>query len=156
MFSFINWKRKRRRIRPMGTVRIKPVIQKELLHIRRDPLSLVLLLVLPVFILVLYGYALNFDVKHLSLAVVDLDNSQSSRELVARLTSGEYFDLKYRPEKVSDLDELFDHEKIKIALVLPENFGRDLVSGRGPAVQILLDGTNPTPAQTGLGYLSNI
>jgi len=140
----------------MGLVRIKPVIQKELLHIKRDPLSLVLLLVLPVFILVLYGYALNFDVKHLSLAVVDLDNSQSSRELMARLTSGEYFDLKYRPEKVSELDELFDHEKIKIALVIPENFGLDLVSGRRSAVQILLDGTNPTPAQTGLGYLSTI
>lgn len=140
----------------MVAARIKPVIRKELLHIRRDPLSLVLLLLLPVFILVLYGYALNFDVKHLSLAVVDLDGSEASRELVSRITAGEYFDLNYRLNSTSGLDELFNHEKIKVALVIPVNFSRDLLAGRSPSLQILVDGTNPTPAQTGLGYLSNI
>lgn len=140
----------------MIAARIKPVIRKELLHIRRDPLSLVLLLLLPVFILVLYGYALNFDVKHLSLAVVDLDGSEASRELVSRLTAGEYFDLNYRLNSISGVDELFNHERIKIALVIPVNFSRELLAGRSPSLQILVDGTNPTPAQTGLGYLNNI
>lgn len=140
----------------MASLRIKYVIKKELLHIKRDPLSLVLLLFLPVFMLVLYGYALNFDVRHLSLAVVDLDRSQSSRELVSRMTAGEYFDLKYQLNRESEIDRLFDREKIKIALVIPVNFERDLKAGRKASVQVLVDGTNPTPAQTGLGYLSNM
>ncbi|MGB9836002.1 MAG: ABC transporter permease [Candidatus Saccharicenans sp.] len=140
----------------MASLRIKHVVKKELLHIKRDPLSLILLLFLPVFMLVLYGYALNFDVRHLSLAVVDLDGSQSSRELVSRITAGEYFDLKYQLSRESEIDRLFDREKIKIALVIPVNFERDLKAGRKTSVQVLVDGTNPTPAQTGLGYLSNM
>ncbi|MCX8159360.1 MAG: ABC transporter permease [Candidatus Saccharicenans sp.] len=140
----------------MSLKRLRPVIRKEFIQIRRDPISLTLLLVLPTFILIMFGYALNFDVKHLSLAVVDLDRSQASRELVRHLTSGEYFDLKYQLDSISEIDPFFDTEKIKLAVVIPRNFARDLASGRSPAIQILADGTNSTTALTGLGYLSNI
>lgn len=140
----------------MSLHRLKPVIRKEFIQIRRDPISLTLLLVLPAFILIMFGYALNFDVKHLSLAVVDLDQSQLSRELVRKITSGEYFDLKYRLDSVAEIDRLFDLEKIKLAVVIPRNFARDLARGQSPAVQVLADGTNSTTALTGLGYLSNI
>lgn len=140
----------------MSPRRLKPVIRKEFIQIRRDPISLTLLLILPAFILVMFGYALNFDVRHLGLAVVDLDRSQASRELVMKITSGENFDLKYRLDSISEIDPLFEAEKIKLALVIPRNFARDLASGKSPAVQVLADGTNSTTALTGLGYLSNI
>ncbi len=140
----------------MNPRRLKPVIRKEFIQIRRDPISLTLLLILPAFILVMFGYALNFDVRHLGLAVVDLDRSQASRELVMKITSGEYFDLKYRLDSISEIDPLFGAEKIKLALVIPRNFARDLASGKSPAVQVLADGTNSTTALTGLGYLNNI
>ncbi|HAR35988.1 MAG TPA: ABC transporter permease [Acidobacteria bacterium] len=140
----------------MNLRRLKPIIRKEFIQIRRDPISLTLLLILPAFILVMFGYALNFDVKHLGLAVVDLDRSQASRELIRKITSSEYFDLKYRLESTSEIDPLFDREKIKLAVVIPRNFARDLASGESPTVQVLADGTNSTTALTGLGYLSNI
>ncbi len=140
----------------MNPDRLRPVIRKEFIQIRRDPISLVLLLILPAFILIMFGYALNFDVKHLSLAVVDLDQSQASRLLVQKITSGEYFELKYQLDSASEIDALFNKEKIRLAVVIPRNFARDLTRGLSPAVQILIDGTNSTTAQTSLGYLSNI
>ncbi|MCR4396007.1 MAG: ABC transporter permease [Candidatus Saccharicenans sp.] len=140
----------------MNLRRLKPVIRKEFIQIRRDPISLTLLLILPAFILVMFGYALNFDVRHLSLAVVDLDRSQASRELIRKIISSEYFDLKYQLESMSEIDPLFDREKIKLAVVIPRNFARDLTAGGSPAIQVLADGTNSTTALTGLGYLSNI
>ncbi|MGQ9471617.1 MAG: ABC transporter permease [Candidatus Aminicenantales bacterium] len=140
----------------MKLKRLRPIIRKEFIQIRRDPISLTLLLILPAFILVMFGYALNFDVKHLSLAVVDLDRSQASRELIRQITSSEYFDLRYQLESISGVDPLFDREKIKLAVVIPPNFARDLAAAHSPAVQVLADGTNSTTALTGLGYLSNI
>ncbi|MGQ9578967.1 MAG: ABC transporter permease [Candidatus Aminicenantales bacterium] len=140
----------------MKLKRLRPIIRKEFIQIRRDPISLTLLLILPAFILVMFGYALNFDVKHLSLAVVDLDRSQASRELIRQITSSEYFDLRYQLESISEVDPLFDREKIKLAVVIPPNFARDLAAAHSPAVQVLADGTNSTTALTGLGYLSNI
>lgn len=140
----------------MNVRRLKPVVRKEFIQMRRDPISLTLLLILPAFILIMFGYALNFDVKHLSLAVVDLDRSQASRELIMKIASGEHFDLMYRLDSISEVDPLFDSEKIKLALVIPRNFSRDLERGQSPKVQVLADGTNSTTALTGLGYLSNI
>ncbi len=140
----------------MNPARLKPVIRKEFIQIRRDPISLTLLLFLPAFILIMFGYALNFDVKHLSLAVADFDRSQASRELVSKIISGEYFDLNYQLESISEIDPLFDSERIKLAVVIPRNFARDLARGQSPQVQVLVDGTNSTAALTGLSYLSNI
>jgi ABC-2 type transport system permease protein len=140
----------------MSFRRILPVIRKEFIEIGRDPVYLTLLLILPAFILILYGYALNFDVKHLPLAVVDENQSRLSRELIDKITSGEYFDLKYRLNSSSEIDPLLDQEKIKLALVIPVDFSRKIVSGRNPEVQVIVDGTNSTSATTGLGYLSSI
>lgn len=140
----------------MKLKRLRPIIKKEFIQIRRDPISLTLLLLLPAFILVMFGYALNFDVKHLSLAVVDLDRSQASRELIRKITSSEYFDLRYQLESISEVDPLFDREKVKMAVVIPPNFARDLAAANSPAIQVLADGTNSSTAQTGLSYLNNI
>lgn len=140
----------------MSLRRIRPLIRKEFTQIRRDPIYLTLLLILPVFILILYGYVLNFDVKHLPIALADEDNSRFSRELIEKITSGEYFDLKYRLNSVSEIDPLLDHEKIKLALVIPQGFARDILSGKKPQVQVIVDGTNSSSASTGLGYLNAI
>lgn len=157
MSSSAAWKRKpAKTVSEMNLKRLRPIIKKEFIQIRRDPISLTLLLILPAFILVMFGYALNFDVRHLGLAVVDLDRSQASRELIRQITSSEYFDLRYQPESISEVDPLFDREKIKLAVVIPPNFARDLAAVRSPAVQVLADGTNSSTALTGLGYLSNI
>jgi ABC-2 type transport system permease protein len=132
--------------------RLAAVVVKELRQIRRDPLSLLMLVAFPAFMLVLYGFALNFDVRHVRLAVQDRDRSPASRDLVASFTHSTYFDLVAAPDPGTDLDALVERRVARAVLVIPERFGRDLAGGRRAAVQLLLDGADSTSAATVLGY----
>ncbi len=125
---------------------------KELLQIRRDPLSLIMLLGLPAFMLVLYGFALNFDVRHVKLAVQDRDHSAASRELVADFVRSTYFDLVAAPGPGENLERLTERRVALAVLVIPEGYGATLADGRTAAVQLLLDGADSGTATTILGY----
>jgi ABC-2 type transport system permease protein len=125
---------------------------KELRQIRRDPLSLVMLLGLPAFMLVIYGFALNFDVRHVKLAVQDRDHSARSRELVADFVRSTYFDLVAAPRPGESLERLTERGKALAVLVIPEGYGNDLADGRTAEVQLLLDGADSGTATTILGY----
>jgi ABC-2 type transport system permease protein len=117
---------------------IGPVMRKEVRQIRRDTRSLVFMIFIPAFLLIVYGFALNFDVKHIPLAVVDLEGSRLSRELAERFRTTEYFDVK------------------ETALVIPATFSEDLLAGRSPSVQFLLDGANAMSGTTAAGYAAAI
>jgi ABC-2 type transport system permease protein len=132
--------------------RFAAVVVKEVRQVRRDPFSLTMLIALPAFMLVLYGFALNFDVRHVRLAVEDRDRSAASRELVAAFTHSTYFDLVATPAPGDDLEALLERRLARAVLVVPEGYGRGLASGRATPVQILLDGADSTTAQTVLGY----
>jgi ABC-2 type transport system permease protein len=132
------------------------VARKEVRQIARDPLSLIMLVGLPAFMLVLYGFALNFDVRHVALAVQDLDGSRASRDLLAAFTNSTYFDVTAVAEAGDDLEQITRSRAAKAVLVVPRGFGDDLASGRQAAVQLLLDGTDATTAQTILGYAGAI
>ncbi len=132
--------------------RLGAVVVKELRQIRRDPLSLIMLIWLPAFMLVVFGFALNFDVRHVKLAVQDRDRSPASRELVASFTHSTYFDLVAAPEPGTRLEQLTERGVARAILVIPEDYGRTLAGGRRAAVQLLLDGADSTMATTVLGY----
>jgi len=132
--------------------RLLAVMVKEVRQIRRDPLSLLMLIAFPAFMLILYGFALNFDVRHIALALQDRDRSAASRELVASFTHSTYFDLVANPGPGTDLDALVERRVARAVLVVPEGFGRDLAAGRRAVVQLLLDGADSTTAATVLGY----
>ena len=132
--------------------RLGAVVAKEIRQIRRDPFSLIMLIGLPAFMLVLYGFALNFDVRHVRLAVQDRDRTARSRELLASFSHSTYFDLVSTPEAGQDLERLLERGAAKAVLVVPEGYGRDLGAGRRTAVQLLLDGADSTTATTVLGY----
>ena len=132
--------------------RLRAVVVKELRQVRRDPFSLMMLIALPALMLVLYGYALNFDVRHVRLAVQDLDRSAASRELVASFTNSTYFDLVATPGAEADLDSLVERRVARAVLVVPSGYGHDLAAGRAAPVQLLLDGADSTTATTVLGY----
>jgi drug efflux transport system permease protein len=125
---------------------------KELRQIRRDPLSLVMLLGLPAFMLVIYGFALNFDVRHVKLAVQDRDHSARSRELVSDFVRSTYFDLVAAPRRGESLERLTERGQARAVLVIPEGYGNDLADGRTAEVQLLLDGADSGTATTILGY----
>ena len=132
--------------------RLRAVVVKELRQVRRDPFSLAMLIGLPAFMLVLYGFALNFDVRHVRLAVQDLDYSAASRELVSAFTHSTYFDLVATPGAGQALDALLERRVARAVLVIPVGYGHDLATGRVAPVQLLLDGADSTTATTVLGY----
>lgn len=123
---------------------------------RRDPLSLVMLLGLPALLLVLYGFALNFDVRHVALAVQDRDLSAESRELVSAFVNSSYFDLVAVLSAGEDPEALTARRVAKAVLVIPEGFASDLRAGRGAQVQLLVDGADASTATTLLGYAGTL
>jgi ABC-2 type transport system permease protein len=128
------------------------VARKELVQIARDPLSLIMLVGLPAVLLVLYGFALNFDVRHVNLAVQDRDHSTSSRDLISAFVNSTYFDIVATPAAGENVEILTDEGRARAILVIPEGFGRDLAAGRVAPVQLLLDGADSLTATTVMGY----
>jgi ABC-2 type transport system permease protein len=136
--------------------RIRPVVKKEFRQIARDKRSLILLLVLPAFLLIMYGYALNFDVKHLALAVLDQEKSQRSRDFLDGFLHTEYFDLRFNLDNLRQIDDLMGKGEVQVALVIPRDFSRALLTGRESPVQIIIDGEETGIAGTAIGYVSAI
>ena len=134
--------------------KIRAVALKEMRQVARDPLTLGMLLGVPAFMLLLYGYALNFDVRHVPMAVQDRDNSTASRDLVASFVNSTYFDRVVDLPAGTDMERITERRLARAILVIPEEFGRDLAAGRTARIQILLDGTDANTANTILGYAS--
>ena len=132
--------------------KIRAVARKEIRQISRDALSLMMLLGLPAFIFVIYGFALNFDVRHVPLAVDDRDHTPASRELVAAFVNSTYFDLAAAVEPGADVEKLLETRRARGVLVIPSGYGADLAAGRTSPVQLLLDGADANTATTVLGY----
>jgi ABC-2 type transport system permease protein len=128
------------------------VAVKELRQIRRDRRTLLILLFIPAFFLFLYGYALNFDIRHVSLAVEDRDGSTESRALVARFVQSTYFDLVGSVTSAGESDRLMDTGEVRALLVIPEDFSRRIREGETAEVQVILNGDNANTATTVLGY----
>lgn len=129
---------------------------KEFRQAFRDPLSLVMLLGLPALMLLLYGYAINFDVRHVALAVQDRDRSAQSRELVAAFVRSGCFDLAADLPAGADLPRLTARRLARAILVIPERFAETLSAGRTARVQLILDGSDANTATTVLGYASAV
>lgn len=133
--------------------RIRPLVVKEFRQIRRDKRSLGVLLVLPAFLVILIGYALNFDVKHIAVAVLDQERSQDSRRLVDHLTNSEYFTRAFMVGRSDQVDELLDGGSALVGLIIPPDFSRRLSVGGEAKVQVLIDGSNANTATTAAGYI---
>jgi ABC-2 type transport system permease protein len=129
---------------------------KEFRQIGRDRRTLVILLFVPAFFLLLYGYALNFDIRHIRLVVKDQDRSAESRELISTFVNSGYFDLVATAEDDAEIVHLIDRSRARAALVIPANFGRDAATGRHTSVQIIIDGDNSNIATTVMGYAQAI
>ena len=136
--------------------RIWAVALKELRQAARDPLSLAMLLGVPAMMLLLYGFALNFDVKHIALAVQDEDQTAASRALTAGFFTSGYFDRVLDLPAGTDLTRLTEMRRAAAVLVIPRGYGRDLADGRSSEVQMVLDGTDALTATTVLGYAQAI
>jgi len=136
--------------------RILAVTVKELLQLKRDWRTAVALLGMPMVLLLIYGYALSFDVQDIRLAIVDLSRTAASREVVESFLKSGYFDAVARPDETRALDPLFDSGRAQAALVIPAEFGDDVAGRRPASLQFVLDGSDSQTANTILGYARQI
>ncbi|MEI8122012.1 MAG: ABC transporter permease [bacterium] len=128
------------------------ILKKEFRQIRRDPLSLGLLIFVPAMLLTLYGYALSFDVKHIRVAVLDEDRTQESRDLQDSLFQNPYFDLAARLASPGEAGDLLNRARVRAVLMIPRGYARDLARGEPVSLQVLVDAGDANTASTTIGY----
>jgi ABC-2 type transport system permease protein len=131
---------------------ILAVCRKELHQIVRDRRTLMILLFVPAFFLLVYGYALSWDIRNITLAVDDRDRSADSRSLISAFTNSGYFSLVAVVDDDAEVTRLMDTNAARVVLVIPANMSRDLQAGRNVPVQILLNGDNANTATTVIAY----
>jgi ABC-2 type transport system permease protein len=126
--------------------RIWAVTRKELRYIQRDRATLFLVIFTPTLLLLLFAYAVTTDVEHVPLAVLDLDQSPTSRAFVQQITLGDDLDLHSRVRSMDEIEGALLREEVDVAVVIPPDFANDLLALRGMPLQVIVDGTEP---QTG-------
>lgn len=138
--------------RGAALLRVTRMVRKELRQLFRDSRTRRIIFVSPVLQLLLFGYAVNTDVRNLATVVLDRDRSPDSRLLVESLTASGYFRVSEWVESDREVTRALDHGTARVALVVPPAFGADLRGGRSPAVQVLVDGSSSNTATVAQGY----
>ncbi len=133
--------------------RIGAMAWKEWIHIRRDFRTLYLAFILPVVMILIFGYAVDFDIDGIRLGIVDRDRTEESRSFVARLTAGGWFSLEMVEHSDAALMKALDEGQIRIAVFIPEGFGKSIRRGEQPEIQALLDGSDNNAATVSQNYL---
>ncbi len=136
--------------------RIGHMVRKEFIQTLRDPHTRLLLFGPPLIQMVVFGYAATLDVRHVALAVLDLDNTQESRELASHFTASRYFSLNKYAARREELREGLDRGDFLAALEIDSGFAQRLRNGQGASVQVLMDCSNSNTALVALGYLNQI
>jgi ABC-2 type transport system permease protein len=134
--------------------RLKQMLIKEFIQVFRDKRTRFVLFVPPLIQLLIFGYAANYEIRHVAVAVVDYDRSQESRDFVSRISASPYFDLRYQGQRGDELRTLIDQGKTTIALQINAGFAQNLRKGVTAPVQVIVDATNSNTALIALGYLN--
>ncbi|MDP2045089.1 MAG: ABC transporter permease [Deltaproteobacteria bacterium] len=140
----------------MDLKRTWAISRKELIHIRRDPISLLQIILLPVLLLLLYGYALTFDIKNVTLAIYDQERSQLSEDFINQFRGTEYFRLVKYTQSYDELKRLILERRAQAGLMLPYDFSWQYQTGKTATGQALVDGTDSNTANIVLGYIQGV
>jgi ABC-2 type transport system permease protein len=140
----------------MNLARTWAVFRKETIHIRRDPFSLLQIILMPIIMLLLYGYALTFDIKDITVAVYDQERSQLSEEFINQFRGTQYFKLTYFTDSYAKLKDLVTRRQVELGLMLPYDFSWLYQTGKTIPVQALVDGTDSNTANIVLGYVQGV
>jgi len=136
----------------MSYTRFLAVARKEIVQVLRDSRSLIIVLIMPVILVLLFGYGVNLDLKHLPIYVYDRDGSQQSQDLLKRFQASDYFEIKRAVESYPELTRAIDDEHAKMGLVIPWDFSQRLRDGRVAQIQALVDATDDNTANVLIGY----
>jgi ABC-2 type transport system permease protein len=145
-----------RRIRSNFLSRTWAVLVKEFIQLKRDRVSFAMIIMLPLIQLLLFGYAINTNPRHLPTAVLLQENSDLGRSILAALKNTDYFHVIERPRTEAELDEMLASGKILFGIEIPRNFERSVRRGDKPAMLIVADATDPVAASAALGALGQV
>ncbi|MEG8947957.1 ABC transporter permease [Rosettibacter firmus] len=144
----------KKRLMKISIRRIKAISKKEIRQLLRDVRMLGVIFLFPIFLLIVFGYAINFDVRHVKIAVYDLDKSSLSRSFIRELVSSEYFDLVNYIENKNQIEKFLDENIVQCVVVIPENFSRNVYSNKEVKIQYLIDGVQGNTANLIMNYVS--
>lgn len=129
--------------------RVRTIVKKEFLHIFRDSRTLALIILLPGFLLILLGYGVSGESKNIDIAIADLSRTDESRRYIDYYTAGQDFNFAYSAMSEEELLDLINKDKVKAGILIPEDFGRSIVTNETVQVMLYINGSvEPSTAQT--------
>ena len=140
----------------MSYRRLQAIARKEMLHVLRDPHSLAAAIVIPLTMLMIFGYALSLDVDRIPTIVYDLDNGPKSRELIQQFRGSRYFTIIEETRGYRSIEKAMDARAALLAVVIPPTYSQELMSGGRAHVQLLLDGSDSNTASVARGYAEGV
>jgi len=140
----------------MNLRRTRAMARKELLHIVRDPQSLMAALTQPLLVLLLFGYALSLDVDRIPTMIYDANRTAESRNLVLAFRGSRYFQVIDEVDSYRPIEKAMDQRRILVGVAIPADYSRDLLQGKVSPVQILLDGADSNTASIAMGYAQGV
>jgi ABC-2 type transport system permease protein len=136
--------------------RFKAILKKEFIQIRRDRASLGMAVVMPVMMLLLFGYAVNTDVEHLPTVVWDQSQSSDSREIIETFRNTRYLDPDLYVEGYKEVENMLDTATARVAIIIPPDYGKRLQGDEVASLQVLVDGSDPTVARAAMSAVQMV
>jgi ABC-2 type transport system permease protein len=136
--------------------RLKQMLIKEFIQVFRDKRTRFILIIPPIIQMMVFGYAANYEIRHVPTVVLDLDHSQESRELVSRFTSSPYFEVQRQLADSRELGDLIERGDATVGLEIDAGFAEKLRSGQTAPLQVIVDATNSNTALIASGYIAQI
>ncbi len=130
------------------------VMRKEFNHIVRDPRSLILAFVIPLSLILLFGYALSLDVEDVRTVIVDHDRTRESRDLVRHLAASPYFRVQGYLESTAEVSVVLDRGTAAVGVIIPPGYARDIMADRPSPIQVLMDASDPNFSNIARGYVT--
>lgn len=140
----------------MNFQRIRSMLRKEFIQLRRDPRMRAVIIGVPIIQTIIFGYAVTTDVRNVNTALYDQDRTPVSRELVSRFTGSGYFTIVASISDDAEAQRLADRGDVRVVLRIDEGFQRQLLAGRPPTLQVIVDGTDSNTASLVLNYTAQI
>ncbi len=131
-------------------------MKAEFLHIIRDPVSLIIALGMPIFMLFMVAYTITFELKELPIAVFDMDNTTDSKSYLENVDNSSYFKIQYRMTDYNQAQELLRTGKARCSIIIPSGFSRDIKENLPAKIQTMVDGSDTNTAYFIINYLSAI
>ncbi|MCI0691318.1 ABC transporter permease [candidate division KSB1 bacterium] len=136
--------------------RIIPIIRKEFIHIRRDFRTLIIVFAMPVFMLMMYGYAINMEIQNIDLAVIDYSKTPASREVVRAFAGSKFFTVGDFDGSEAEIENLFHRRLARMVMIIPHDFAGAIIKPAPAALQVLIDAGDSNTAQLVANYANAV